>query len=237
MRLGILAAFVAIASLGDGAAQAEECPVPKGADPRLAAMDARERLDLLHRTLDQQASYATLWTWGWAGVGTAIAWANFILADRASSLDDREDHLIVGAFTLLIPISKLVMRLRVATDAPRLDALVLAGGEQTCLVLARAEQFMARDAADEDFDSGILAHLAGVVASGALFAILASMEHWTNAIFNGVGGVALSEVMILTQPTGASRVWDHYRKADLPRVTLSPLDAPRAAGVSLRVAF
>jgi hypothetical protein len=230
----LIGATLLIASALPRETRAEQCPIPSGAAPRLASMDARDRLAYLHQTLDRQESYAQVWTWGWTSIGTALALGSFILADRAPDHAERDDNIICGAFSFLLPLTIQVFRLRVLTDAPKLDALVTgSNGAEPCLVLARAEELIARDAADEDFNSGVLAHLAAIGVNGVLFAILASMGHWKNAVLDGAGGVVISEVQLWTMPTGASRVWDRYRKGivevERTKWSLGPL--------SLRVTF
>jgi hypothetical protein len=248
MRKAASCALGVLALLAPCFANAQGCPAPAGGDPKLASIEPMARLSFLHDTLDRQALYAQIWTWSWSAAGAGLAWGNFIMADRASNSDDRTDYILAGAFSVLIPVSVHITNLRVMRDAPVLDSLMAgtAGGTTaTCLVLARAEELIARDAADEDFHAGWLTHVLTIAGNGVLFGIVGALhglDHWGNAWLDLLGGIPVSELQILTQPTGAARAWKHYRAGtfDVPRASawrLGPLGAPGAAGVALQATF
>lgn len=232
-RLAIGAVLLVMATSGTARA---ECPAPAGGSAKITEWSDTARVDYVHRVLDSQEKWATAWTYGWSTIGTGIVVGSFILADRAESDDDRVDNVISGSFALLIPIITMSFRLRVLDDAPLLRE-VLAGTANgragTCVVLARAEELLARDAADESFNTGPLSQVLAIVGNGALFGILAAMGHWTNAVLDGVGGLALSELQVLTAPTGAARAWKHYKDGsiDVPKPGVSL--APRGMGLAL----
>jgi hypothetical protein len=238
------AALVVMALLAPSTASAEGCPAPAGADPRLATMDPMARLSFLHETLDRQALYAQIWTWSWTAAGVGLAWGNYILADRATTNDDRIDYIIAGSFSLLIPVSAHYTHLQVIRDAPVLDSLMAgtAGGTAgTCVVLARAEELIARDAADEAFHAGWLTHVLSIAGNGLLFGIVGALhglDHWGNAWLDLIGGIPISELQILTQPTGAASAWKHYRAGsfEAPKASAWSL-VPRGAGVALQATF
>lgn len=244
MRNVASGAVALVALLASGAARAQGCPVPTGADPRLASVDPMARLSFIHDTIDRQALYGQIWTWGWTAAGAGFAWGNFIMADRAKNADDRVDYIIGGAFSLLIPVSVHLAHLKVIGDAPVLDALVAgsAGGTAgTCLVLARAEELIARDAANEALQAGWLTHVLSIAGNFVVFAIVGGLhgiDHWGNAWLDLIGGIPLSELQILTQPTGAVSAWKHYRAGsfEVPKPSAWSL-VPQRAGLALQATF
>ncbi len=248
MRARAFAGAFALAavSLGalEGHAAAQSCPVPVGADPGLAGIDARDRMHFLQRELGAQARYAALWQTTWFLARTAILAEEVTLAVLSPDADDRLDARITSVFAALPPIGTILFGLRVAHDGPRFLALDhLDTDASRCALVARGEQFLARDAANEDEQRGWLQHVLHIGGSTALFLILGvGFGHWTNAIFNGLAGIALGELQILSQPTGLVGAWEHYRHAELGgkrAVTFrfAPQLAPGSAGLSLVATF
>src|SRR6185503_8837333 len=112
-------------------ARADTCPVPDGGDARLAAIDAKARIDFLHRNFDSQAHYARLWKWWWVGIGTAtfassvgqaIGWA--AVGDEKTREANVVDNVIVSGFSAVTPIFAVLFALRVEKDAPAVDELL-----------------------------------------------------------------------------------------------------------------
>jgi hypothetical protein len=244
-------------ALAAQSAHADTCAAPVGGDARLAAMDASARIAFIHATMDEQARYARTWKLAWVGIGSATVVASTAVAIgfAASTSDAREanviDNTVAAVFSVATPIVTVVLAPRVESDAPKLDALLRDtndGAAGTCIVLARAEELLAKSAEDEAFATGWLAHVAGILGAGALFAFMAIEAafatdapsrdaHWQNAVINGVAGVAYAELQILTTPTGAASGYARYLKGDLrrksaPRVTVLPSPGGLALGVS-----
>jgi len=251
-------AFVFAASISS-VARADTCPAPAGADARLARLDARARIDFLRDTLEAQSRYATTWKLSWVGIGGAIVLASVGEAIGWSATHDAArdarvaDAIVVAGFSALLPLVTLVAAPTIPRDARAVSTMLDAtngGAAGTCLVLARMEELFAKGAAEESFNAGPLAHLAAVVGVGALFSILAVEAatsppgptrdaHWENAIFNGVGGLALTELQILTSPRGASHAYRRYLTGDLPRGSIAFSVSPmrQAAGVAIAITF
>jgi hypothetical protein len=248
-------------TLGATGARADTCVTPIGADPKLAAIDGRARIDFLHRTLEEQAHYATLWKWWWVGIGSATVTWSLVQAAGWSAGDDVRrqtnvtDDLIVAAFSAVTPVATLLFSPRVASDAPVVDALLAqtsGGAAGTCLVVARIEELFEKGADEEARNTGVLVHLAGVLGVGAMFSILGveaaeasnptiRVAHWENAIVSGVGGLLLTQAQILTRPTGSVSAYRRYLRGELPpapsavSLTIVPMSA--ALGVSVRLSF
>jgi hypothetical protein len=200
------------------------CPIPEGADPSLAAVDAAERLDYLHQTLDAQAHYATLWKWSWFGIGSATLTSSIVFAAVSDNDADRIDGIIVSGFSVVTPIAALLFSLRAERDAPVVDKLFAEtanGRAGECEVLARTEELFAKSADDEAFNTSWLAHAAAILGNGAMFSIMAveaattsdpsaREAHWRNAFINTGAGLVLTELQILTTPRGAVHGWRDY---------------------------
>lgn len=239
------------------AARADTCPVPEGGNAKLEQVDARERIDFLHRTVDDQARYAHTWKWAWFGIGSAtfassvgqvIGWAATNEKTRDANI---VDNLVVSGFSIVTPVASLLFALRVEKDAPAIDELLRQtnGGEAgTCMVLARMEELFKLDADEEDFNTGFFAQATALLGLAAMFSIMAVEAatasdpdirdaHWVNALTNTGAGLILTEAQILTTPTGASRAYKRYLKGDLPRPKLTVSVVPFGAGAALEIAF
>ncbi len=247
-----------LALLASAPAHADTCPTPEGGSAKLAAVDARERIDFLHRTVDDQARYARTWKWAWFAIGSATFASSAVqVAGWAAGNDvTREaniiDNLVVSAFSIVTPVTAILFALRVESDAPAIDTLLAQtgnGAAGSCLVLARIEELFAKDAAEEAFNTSWIAHVTGLIGLGAMFAIMAVEAatesnptirdaHWINAITNTAGGLILTEAQILTTPTGAANGYKRYLKGELPKKTATTI-TPIFTGLSLgmRISF
>lgn len=243
MARPFVAALVTSAlTLGAGSANAETCPIGPGADPSLAAVSADVRLEFLKSELGAQARYAALWQTSWMVVRTAILAEQVGLAMIASSPGDREAATITSVFAALPPIGTVLFGLRVAHDGPAF--LRMDGAEPNlprCALIARGEELFARSAKNEDDNRGWLQHVLQLGGSAALFAILGfGYGHWRDAIVNGVAGIALGELQILTQPTGLVGGWQRYQngmKSAPVALVVSPAVGPSGIGLTVGARF
>jgi len=241
-------------------ASADTCPAPDGGNPKLASIDASERIAFLKRTVDDQARYASRWKWAWFGIGwvelgasagTAAVYA--ATGDPKTRTANVVDNLIAAGFSLGTPVSAFFFAPRVEGDAPVIDRLVRdtgGGAAGTCLVLARMEELVAKGAKDEAQNAGIVTQVISLLGLGALVGILAieaaassdpdvANAHWVNAGINGAAGLVLVEAQILTSPTGEDRAYRAYLKGDLGSKSVGFSVVPLVAtpGVALRVTF
>ncbi|HSQ64669.1 MAG TPA: hypothetical protein VLM85_15705 [Polyangiaceae bacterium] len=239
-------------------ALADRCPAPEGGSAALAQINAEERIEFLHRNLDEQARHGRSWRWWWFGIGSVIlttsvgitiGWA----AASPSPVQNANfvDNLIAAGFAVAVPVTSALLTLRVESDAPAIDELlrVTGGGRAgACLVLARMEELAARDAADEALYTGWLAQLAGFVGVGAIAGIMAIEAatasdpsvrdvHWINAAVNAAAGIVLAEAHILSAPTGASRGYEGYLKGRLRPPSRPTISLALGTGLSLRVTW
>ena len=244
MRLGIVALALTGAALVGTRAHAETCPIPAGADPKLAEIDARDRMHFLQRELGAQARYAGLWQTTWFAARTVILAAEVGMAFIGPTPEDRLDATVTSVFAALPPIGTLLFGLRVSHDGPRFLRLDhLDTDASRCAYVARGEQFFARDAENEDESRNWVQHALQIGGSTALFLVLGlGYGHWRNAILNGAAGIALGEFQILSQPTGLVSAWQRYRAGDLGTgqkvsVKVTPQLSPTFAGMTLTASF
>ena len=253
----------AAALLLSSVAHAETCPIPEGGSAALGSMDAKDRIDLLHATFDSQAVYAKRWKWAWFGigmttlagsVGQAVAWAAFVDESNPKREPNVVDNAIVAGFSVVGPFVSLVFAPSVEKDAPAIDQLLKdtgGGAAGSCMVIARMEELMRRDVSEEEFNVGWFQHVVAIVGVGALFGILfgealgtsdpiAAQEHRNNAISNSLVGLVLTELQILTSPSGAIGAWNRYlggRFSTKKTAAFSVAPMFGAAGLSFRVTF
>ncbi len=254
-----------MAATSSRTAHAEEtrCPIPDGADKSLAGVDAAARLDFLHETIDEQGRYAHNWKWWWFGIGDVTLAGSIAFAFVGAAIDpqpnllDRPnfvDGLIVSAFSVVTPLTALAFAPRAEGDAEVIDKLFTETGNGRageCEVLARTEEIFAKTADEEAFNTSWLAHAAAILGVGAMFAILAieaasasdsysQSAHWVNAGVNSAVGLVLTELQILTAPTGAVRGWRSYLKGNVLRkpsglsFSVSPFGLAPGMALSLR---
>ena len=263
MRWSVGGGAVALLVLGANVARADTCPIPSDGSAALASMDAKDRIALLHSTFDSQAVYAQRWKWAWFGIGMttlagslgqAVGWAAFADSSNPKREPNIVDNAIVSGFSVVGPFVSLIFAPSIEKDAPAMDQLLreTAGGTAgSCLVVSRMEELMRRDVEEEAFNVSWLQHVVAIVGVGALFGILfgeavsssdpiVAQEHRQNAISNSLVGLVLTELQILTSPTGAITAWNRYLNGRFStRKSASFSVAPMfgAAGLSLRVTF
>jgi len=237
------------------------CPVPEGADPSLAGIDAETRLDFLHKTLDEQGHYAHNWRWWWFAIGDVTLASSLVLTAVGAAANDQPnlwdrpdfvDGLIVSAFSVVTPLSALILAPRAEGDAADVDKLFAEtanGRAGECEVLARTEEIFTKTADEEAFNTGWFLWTAAILGNVAMFTIMgveavttsdssAQEAHWRNAILNTAAGLILTSAQILTTPTGAVTGWRRYMKGNVQRKSGGGLSvAPFGLGLSLSLRF
>lgn len=113
-----------------------------------------------------------------------------------------------------------------------------------CASLARAEELLFRDAANEAEGRSLLFHGGNIMVNAAVFFVIgAGFGHWTSATISLLTGIATGEIMIFTQPVGALETLHAYGGADFAppvaatRLTVVPLVARNASGLILVLTF
>jgi hypothetical protein len=197
------------------------CPVTLDgpSSPRLATLDARDRLAFIDSRLTQVGKLARIWTLGWGG-GIAVSGLASLAVVPFVQHGDRVDWYTSAASAAVGVIPFVVAPLAVTRDARELHAKVLANadaGADVCRLLADAESRLIHDAADQRSQQRWYVH-AGNVAfnTGVTLFLGLGFHHWTSGLINGLSGVAVGEAIILTQPVGTIKDLDLYRAASFP---------------------
>ena len=192
------------------------CPVQVGDSDRLAAIDGDVRLAFIDSHLARASRQARIWTWGW-GFGIGVATVGNLVPLAFVSPSNRIDWY-TGAATTVVGIVPLVIApLDVIHDARELHAELGASSEaDLCRVLAGAEKRLARDASNQADGQRWWLHPANVLLNTGVGLFLAlGYRHWAAGVFNAVGGSAIGELIILTQPTRSIEDLRRYRSGDL----------------------
>jgi len=215
-----------------------------GGEPGLQHWNAQTRLRFIRERLRSDAYHARIWSYSWGAIYSSLAVGQFVavpFVSHASGLD-----LYVGGGASLIGLAPLVVTpLKVMADEKRLDEPE-AGTTETdpCVSLARAEELLVRDAANEAEGRSLLFHGGNVVVNAGIFFVIGSgFGHWTSATISLLTGIATGEIMIFTQPVGARTALRAYRGGDLSsptaavRIAIVPLVAKNASGILLALTF
>lgn len=244
MRWLLLAAMLSLLPLSGNAL---ECRGIEGATPALAAIDARTRLAFLVESSQRAADKAKWWTMSWTLLyGTLTAVQLGLVAP--SSGGDRIDLYFGAASAFVGVLFADLAPLPVMSDAAWLERRIARAPPEThvCALLADAERLLLRDAAAEAFGRSPLMHVATLgfnIALGLALGII--FDRWEGAVLTIFPGVAIGELMIVTQPVESVRTLVRYRAGDLTRLrkamragwSIAPSLGRSAAGLALRWSF
>ena len=198
------------------------------------------RIALLQERLDRGTPAANRWWYGWYGAYGALAIGQAAVAIAVDDPGTRAD-MAVGAVTSAVGL----LPLGLFPFEPRHAAADLRGAPARTAAerrakLALGERLLSASADIESFGQSWIAHALGAsvsLASGLVLAL--AYDRVTSGIVNGVGGIAVGELQIFTQPTGAIDDWRSYRRAigrPAPDAQLEPVRwriAPYPGGIAL----
>jgi hypothetical protein len=177
----------------------------RAATPPSPAHDPEARLAFIRARLKHDAWRSRQWSLafgtGYATLTAASVVAAPLLRDRASVPD-----LYVGGFSSIVGFGLIaVAPLRVIFDHEALEASIAADPHAGSLRRPgpRRGQLLIADAKNEKFGRSWLIHSGNVlIGVGALLVLGLGYDRWGSGIANGLGSVAVGELMILTQPHG-----------------------------------
>jgi hypothetical protein len=216
-RLPAVVVAVFLASQA-GPAAAAACPAPTWAGPAtaLAAVNPDLRLAFVEDSLRQAARPARRWSWGW-GLGLAVTGTVQLGVGIPPLLDDRGQRaeLIVGGAKSMLGIVPLVATpLTVMSDARPLESPPVPPppAADRCMLLAGAEERLARAAASEEFGKSWLRHVGTVALNlGAGLFLGLAYDRWLTAAVGAAVGIVVGEAIIYTQPTHSVDALARYR--------------------------
>jgi len=241
-----LSALLAVA-LTTGDARAAGCAAIAGGSTSLERIDAGERLRFVRERLRVDARDARIWAWTWAGIYSALTVGNLALL-AAHDQDQRRDDYLGAAASFVGLAVLLVSPLKVMRDQRWLERRLARApaGVDPCALLADAERLLIRDAAAEAFGKGPLVHAGAFIFNLGLGLVLgAGFGHWNSAAITSLVGIAISEIQIVSQPNGALRTLQRYRRANLGpparwrpyHLGLAPIAGPDHIGLMIGGAF
>jgi hypothetical protein len=224
-----------------------DCPNMVGANADLDAIDPATRAQFVRKSLDADASNARLWFWGWAGAGVASATVNGIVA-AGGDYGTRVDQIGAASGGLMLAVTTLIFPLAVTSDASAVGTAVDSSANRAsadpCAVVAYSERYLAHAAEDEASRKRLVGHalpIGGAIAGGLVLGL--GYGHWTSGALNAGIGIVVTELKMLTQPTGAVRALDRYRTGvlgkDGPAVgwQLVPMATPQGGGLALTMVY
>ena len=209
------------------------------APAELSEREKQARLEFIQLRLDRARGPARLWYFGWlSGYGAGLALrTSFALTseDPGTRLDSRTGALTLGASLMVT----LVTTPRSLFAADRLRSLQALNRNKGYRNLFFAEQLL-RDAAFwEQLGQSWFTHVAGAAVnlSAALY-LGAHARRWNSAVIAGAGGVAVTELKILTQPTSASDAlveFEHMKARSWTQSAKAPLHSRPGNAVTLTI--
>jgi hypothetical protein len=194
-----------------------ECAPITGGTPELGRIDASVRLRFLRDRLRLAAHRTRIWTWTWAGIYSSLTVGNLALmagTDRSGLIDDGvgAGASFVGILAIALSPQKVIgdqywLERRLRTAPP---------GTDVCALVADAERLLLRDAKSSAFGKSALTHAGNFVFNiGIGFLLGFAFDHWKQAAIQGLVGIAVGEVMILSQPNDTVIDLKRYRAANL----------------------
>jgi hypothetical protein len=217
MRLALPWLVLLLAAGGVGRANAVECAPITGAAPGLERIDARVRLGFLRERLRVAARHTRIWTWTWAGLYSSLTVGELALlagADRHAQIDNG-----IGAGASFVGVLSIALSPQtVIADQYWLERRLRRAPPATdvCALVADAERLLVRDAKSSAFGKSALVHAGNFafnIGVGLLLGI--GFHHWDQAALQGLTGIAVGEVMILSQPNDTVDDLRRYRAGNL----------------------
>jgi hypothetical protein len=214
---GVLAVFATVGFIRSSAQATTRCPAGAGGGETLAGIDGEARLHWIDTHLSVTAHRARVWTWGW-GIGIVAATVGNVAPLPFVAKGDRIDWYVGAGTTIVGIVPLLIAPLDVVDDARRLHAQVVAdaSADSVCRLLADAEQSLVRDAKNQSDGQRWWLHVGNVLLNTGVGLFLGlGYHHWGAGAWNAVGGSAIGEAIILTQPMGTITDLRHYRDGAL----------------------
>jgi hypothetical protein len=230
-----------------GAAHAVECAPIAGGTPELGRIDANVRLRFIRDRLRVEARKTRIWAFTWPALYSSVIVYNLAQLNP-SDRDNLIDNGTGAAASLVGVLSIALVPPKIIGDQFWLERRLKHAppGTDVCALLAEAEGLLLRDVKSAAFGKSALVHAGNFAFNMAVGLMLGvAFGHWTQAAIQGLGGIVVGEVMIISQPAGIVRDLQRYRAANLglppnwrPVMwTLVPQLAPNYAGLGVAASF
>jgi len=207
----------------------------------LSDRDLNERLAYLEEHLEARRTYSAAWWYGWTafyGLGVVVEATQAGFADK----DGERAQLIVSSVKAVGGVvNPLREPLRAADGADEVQAMPSATREDRLQQLERAEEGLRENASEAERRYSWKRHLGNLAVNSAGALIVwqgfdAPVRAWRAA---GIG-IAVGELMILTQPWWPKSDWEEYRRRFTPGAAAIDLTwrlLPTGNGMALHVSF
>jgi len=193
------------------------CPAMSGADPALAARDVDERLDFIRARLAGEASRGRIWNDAWSISYGLLTVTQLVLVPVFEDSGLRAD-LYVGAGSSAVGLLALViLPIEVMSDQVEFEQLISEKSDRPdrCAVLARAESLFQSAAENEAQGVSFWMHAASAAVNiGAGLILGLGFDRWESGAINAAAGIAIGELMILTQPGALPGELQRYRSGE-----------------------
>lgn len=237
--LGALVLAICIGSAAALAADEEPVEIPA----RLRILNdeqVQQRLAFLEEQLEENRTHATWWQNGWT---TFYALGIVIQSTRAGLEGDhkgRQGDYIVSAVKAAFGVTALLARpLRARNGADNVRALPDGTSEDRLRRLAVAEEDLRGDAEAAEKRLYWVRHAINIVGNAAGGVVVwKAFDDRTRAWRSAGVGMAIGEVVILSQPWEPERSWEEYqRRFDETPSPFSWRVVPTIGGLALQVEF
>lgn len=187
---------------------------------------------------DDARPRAELWWRSWLLFNSLMLVGNGVAAIGAPIEDDRWARGVGGAMAGIGVVHLGITGPFVShVAADRMRAWPESTPDERRQKLARAEDLLRRAAVGERKGIDWKNHVGCALLSAASGGILLARGQTTDAVAQGVGSFAISEIMIFTQPRAAIRAWDVYSRGTnatsvSPTPTWSVLVTPSGVAIA-----
>jgi hypothetical protein len=205
-RLGALCLLVALP------ASAQRCArPPEFAGAGIAAGSDHARLEFLARVASAEATNLGTWKLVWGAAFGALvlgqlAFRPLFPAETGTDYYWGAAYSALGFTSTLLPPPEVFTR-----GAPFAAAAASASDENRCALIAEGERLFREGADTEAFGAHWYIHALNVAVNVSLGLIIGLGYHrWGTAALDMGLGIALSETMLFTKPTGLVSAWREY---------------------------
>lgn len=207
-----------------GAPARADCPLPPGASPELARVDADARLAFVRASLARDARDSTLYTTLWVSAnGLLLAGTGGIAPFYPES---QHASILVGiGATAIAALPLVLLAPSIERDGPAFDRFLRADASaDLCDVLRVGEHLLAKDAIEETGVGAWLPQTINVLYNlGVALLLTFAFKQWETGVGAFFSGTAIGEAVMLTQPKELPNDLTRYMSGDLSKGTSGPV--------------